>query len=108
MSALFNLSILSIYAKSLSVILIYLFSFYPLMAFTLFMAYIHCSSELSKWRKDTNKNGRTVTVLQRTPEGGVNRVQMKRGELRAGDVIEVYHCLSPLPISPSPLLFFVV
>jgi magnesium-transporting ATPase (P-type) len=58
------------------------------MAFTLFMAYIHASSELAKWKKDTDKNGRTVTVLRPSPNGNT-RVQVKRGELRTGDIIEV-------------------
>jgi hypothetical protein len=65
------------------------------MAFTLFMAYIHCSSELSKWRKDTDKNGSTVTRLRRTPGGDISKTQIKRGELRAGDIIEVFFFLSP-------------
>jgi sRNA-binding protein len=59
------------------------------MAFTLFMAYVHSSSELAKWRVDTDKNGRTVTILRRNPAGEITKSQIKRGELRAGDVIEV-------------------
>lgn len=63
-------------------------SFYPLMAFTFFMAYIHSSSELGKLKKDNDKNGRTVTVLRKS-ESGVTRHQIKRGALHPGDVIEV-------------------
>ncbi len=54
------------------------------MAFTLFMGYIHCSSEMSKWKKDKDKNGRTVTVVS-----SVGTAQMKRGDLRPGHIIRV-------------------
>lgn len=67
-----------------------LISFYPLMAFTFFMAYIHSSSELSKLKKDNDKNGRTVTVLKKS-ENGTTRHQVKRGALQPGDIIEVIY-----------------
>lgn len=64
-------------------------SFYPLMAFTFFMAYIHSSSEMSRWRKDKDKNSRTVAVLHTNPDGGFTTTLTKRGDLRPGDIIRV-------------------
>lgn len=61
------------------------FSFYPLIAFTLFMAYMHSMSEMSKWRMDKEKNERGVSIL--SPEG-YDRV-INRGSLKPGHHIKV-------------------
>ena len=61
-------------------------SFYPLIAFTLFMAYMHMLSELDRWRKDREKNNRSVLLT--CPNYHKNN-NVTRGTLRPGDHVIV-------------------
>jgi magnesium-transporting ATPase (P-type) len=65
-------------------------SFWPLIIFALFIAFMHALSELNLWRADHQKNTRPVHKLNsKSKKEGIQEEIVERGKLRPGDIIRI-------------------